>query len=76
MVAKIIDGLAVARALRQECRARVEALHRALLAADETAGVTKLMMNVGIVNFGRYAQYYREQIGVSPSTTLKEKAQA
>ena len=56
-------------------RARVDALHRALLAADATAGVTNLMMNVGIVNFGRYAQYYREQIGVSPSTTLKEKAQ-
>lgn len=56
-------------------RARVDALHRALLAADETAGVTNLMMNVGIVNFGRYAQYYREQIGVSPSTTLKEKVQ-
>jgi AraC-like DNA-binding protein len=54
-------------------RARVEALHRALLAADASAGVTNLMMNVGIVNFGRYAQYYREQIGVSPSTTLKEK---
>jgi hypothetical protein len=33
------------------------------------------MMNVGIVNFGRYAQYYREQMGVSPSVTLKEKAQ-
>jgi AraC-like DNA-binding protein len=56
-------------------RARVEALHRALLAADETAGVTNLMVNVGIVNFGRYAQYYREHIGVSPSTTLKEKIQ-
>jgi AraC-like DNA-binding protein len=56
-------------------RARVDALHRALLAADASAGVTNLMMNVGIVNFGRYAQYYREQIGVSPSTTLKEKVQ-
>jgi AraC-like DNA-binding protein len=54
-------------------RARVEALRRALLAADETAGVTNLMMNVGIVNFGRYAQYYREQVGVSPSATLKQK---
>ena len=54
-------------------RARVEALHRALLAADASAGVTGLMMNVGVVNFGRFAQYYREQIGVSPSTTLKEK---
>jgi AraC-like DNA-binding protein len=56
-------------------RTRVEALHRALLAADASAGVTDLMMNVGIVNFGRYAQYYREQIGVSPSTTLKQKTQ-
>jgi transcriptional regulator GlxA family with amidase domain len=56
-------------------RARIEALHRALLAADASAGVTDLMMNVGIVNFGRYAQYYREQIGVSPSTTLKQKTQ-
>jgi len=56
-------------------RARVEALHQALLAADANAGVTNLMMNVGIVNFGRYAQYYREHIGVSPSRTLREKAQ-
>jgi len=56
-------------------RTRVEALHRALLAADGSAGVTDLMMKVGIVNFGRYAQYYREQMGVSPSVTLREKAQ-
>ena len=56
-------------------RARVDALHQALLAADAASGVTKLMTNVGIVNFGRYAQYYRAQIGVSPSTTLKQKAQ-
>jgi AraC-like DNA-binding protein len=54
-------------------RARVDALHQALLAADATTGVTDLMANVGIVNFGRYAQYYRQQIGVSPSITLKEK---
>jgi hypothetical protein len=33
------------------------------------------MMSVGIVNFGRYAQYYRELVGVSPSTTLKQKVQ-
>lgn len=56
-------------------RARVNALHQALLTAEETARVTNLMMSVGIVNFGRYAQYYREQLGVSPSTTLKQKAQ-
>ena len=56
-------------------RARVDALHQALLAADASTGVTNLMMNVGIVNFGRYAQYYREQIGVSPSRTLRDKTQ-
>ncbi len=56
-------------------RARVNALHQALLRAEETARVSHLMMGVGIVNFGRYAQYYREQLGVSPSTTLKQKAQ-
>ena len=56
-------------------RVRIDALHRTLLEADATQGVTTLMMNLGIVNFGRYAQYYREQIGVSPSTTLREKAQ-
>jgi AraC-like DNA-binding protein len=56
-------------------RARVDALRRALLDADATAGVTDLMMSVGIVNFGRYARYYREQVGVSPSTTLREKVQ-
>jgi AraC-like DNA-binding protein len=56
-------------------RARVDALHQALLAADANTGVTNLMINVGIVNFGRYAQYYREQIGVSPSRTLREKTQ-
>jgi transcriptional regulator GlxA family with amidase domain len=56
-------------------RIRIDALHRSLLEADATEGVTTLMMNLGIVNFGRYAQYYREQIGVSPSTTLREKAQ-
>ncbi len=54
-------------------RARIEALHRSLLAADAAEGVTNAMINLGIVNFGRYAQYYREQIGVLPSTTLKEK---
>jgi hypothetical protein len=29
------------------------------------------MQAVGIVNFGRYAHYYRRRIGVPPSVTLK-----
>jgi AraC-like DNA-binding protein len=50
---------------------RIQALHKALLGADPTQSVTELMQNVGIVNFGRYAHYYRLKMGVSPSTTLR-----
>jgi AraC-like DNA-binding protein len=53
---------------------RIQALHEALLRADPTHSVTELMQNVGIVNFGRYAQYYRQKIGVAPSVTLKAGA--
>jgi AraC-like DNA-binding protein len=52
-------------------RARVQALHRALLAADSSQSVTSLMLGVGIANFGRYAHYYRKEIGVPPSVTLR-----
>ena len=52
-------------------RTRVEALHQALLGANEGQSVTDLMRAVGIVNFGRYARYYRQQVGVVPSVTLK-----
>lgn len=51
--------------------ARVQALHRALLAADSSQTVTDLMTSVGIMSFGRYAEYYRKQIGVAPSLTLR-----
>jgi len=50
---------------------RLQALHEALLRADPARSVTELMQNVGIVNFGRYAQYYRRKIGVAPSVTLR-----
>ena len=52
-------------------RTRVEALHQALLDATEGQSVTDLMHALGIVNFGRYARYYRQQLGVAPSVTLK-----
>jgi transcriptional regulator GlxA family with amidase domain len=51
--------------------ARIRALHKAILAADGTKSVTDLMTAVGIVSFGRYAQYYRRKIGVAPSVTLR-----
>ena len=50
---------------------RIQALHEALLRADPTQSVTEVMQNMGIVNFGRYAHYYRQQVGVVPSVTLK-----
>lgn len=50
---------------------RIQALHEALLRADPSRSVTELMQDVGIVNFGRYAQYYRRKIGVAPSQTLR-----
>ena len=52
-------------------RMRVEALHQALLDANGGQSVTDLMRAVGIMNFGRYAHYYRQQVGVAPSVTLK-----
>jgi AraC-like DNA-binding protein len=52
-------------------RTRVEALHQALLDATEGESVTDLMQALGIVNFGRYARYYRQQLGVAPSVTRK-----
>lgn len=50
---------------------RIQALHESLLRADPSRNVTELMQDVGIVNFGRYAQYYRRKMGVAPSETLK-----
>lgn len=51
--------------------ARVQALHDLLLSAEPSQSVTGLMENLGIVNFGRYAAYYRRMIGETPSTTLR-----
>jgi AraC-like DNA-binding protein len=62
-------GLTPAEYIR---RARLQALHAALLRADPSASVTELMTAHGIANFGRYARYYRQQYGVPPSTTLRD----
>ncbi|MBW4051005.1 MAG: AraC family transcriptional regulator [Proteobacteria bacterium] len=51
--------------------ARVQALHDQLLSAQPTESVTGLMESLGIVNFGRYAAYYRRMIGERPSTTRR-----
>jgi AraC-like DNA-binding protein len=50
---------------------RIQALHESLLRADPGRSVTELMQDVGILNFGRYAQYYRRKMGVAPSETLR-----
>ncbi|WP_068093271.1 AraC family transcriptional regulator [Novosphingobium rosa] len=52
-------------------RHRLEQLHRALMDEQSRSSVTELMLECGIVNFGRYAQYYRQQYGCLPSETLR-----
>ena len=54
-------------------RHRLERLHKALINSDPQASVTEMMLECGIVNFGRYAQYYRQQYGCSPSETLRSR---
>lgn len=54
-------------------RHRLEKLHSALMQADGSSNVTELMLECGIVNFGRYAQYYRQQYGCLPSETLRKR---
>ena len=52
-------------------RHRLEKLHDALSRNDGQTSVTQLMLECGIVNFGRYAQYYRQQYGCLPSENLR-----
>ena len=52
-------------------RTRIHALYQSLLSAEPSQNVTALMENLGIVNFGRYARYYRQQFGETPSATLR-----
>nr|WP_240950051.1 helix-turn-helix domain-containing protein [Novosphingobium sp. ERN07] len=54
-------------------RHRLERLHSALMNACGETSVTELMLECGIVNFGRYAQYYRQQYGCLPSETLRRR---
>lgn len=53
-------------------RHRLERLHVALLRADAVERITDLMLDCGIVDFGRYAQHYRKRYGCSPSDTLRK----
>jgi len=54
-------------------RRRLERLHASLEAADPNASVTDLMLDCGIVNFGRFARYYRRRFGCRPSETLRSR---
>lgn len=54
-------------------RHRLEKLHATLARSAPQASVTEMMLDCGIVNFGRYAQYYRQQYGCSPSQTLRNR---
>ncbi|PZU10756.1 AraC family transcriptional regulator [Sphingomonas sp.] len=50
---------------------RLDRLDRALRNAIEGQTVTETMLACGIANFGRFAGYYRERFGVSPTDTLR-----
>lgn len=52
-------------------RHRLERLHTVLKDAPPDSSVTELMLECGIVNFGRFANYYRRQYGCRPSDTLR-----
>lgn len=53
---------------------RLERLHASLQTARPTASVTELMLEHGVVNFGRFAQYYRARYGCRPSDTLRRQS--
>lgn len=53
---------------------RLERLHASLQTAQPKASVTELMLEQGIVNFGRFAQYYRTRYGCRPSETLRRQS--
>jgi AraC-like DNA-binding protein len=50
---------------------RLDAVHRALCAADPGASVTTVAVRHGITHLGRFAGEYRKRFGESPSTTLR-----
>ena len=52
---------------------RLEKLHSLLMECGPDSSVTELMLDSGIVNFGRYAQYYRQQYGCRPSEALRAR---
>jgi AraC-like DNA-binding protein/plasmid maintenance system antidote protein VapI len=54
-------------------RCRLEKLHESLIHCDDDNNVTKIMLDCGIMNFGRYAQYYRQQYGCRPSDTMRNR---
>lgn len=52
---------------------RLERFHASLQTASPSASVTELMLEHGVVNFGRFAQYYRSRYGCRPSDTLRRQ---
>jgi AraC-like DNA-binding protein len=55
---------------------RLERLHASLQSAQPSASVTELMLDHGVLNFGRFAQYYRSRYGCRPSDTLRKQSPA
>lgn len=51
---------------------RLEAVHRALLKSDsaEKGVLTRILLDHGVADMGRFASYYRKRFGCTPSQTL------
>lgn len=54
---------------------RLQLVHQRLLQAAADDSVTKIAVDCGFTNLGRFALAYRAKFGASPSDTLKRSAQ-
>lgn len=62
-------GITPAEYIRQR---RLEELHHLLCNLEANTSITDIMLRCGIINFGRYAQYYKMKYGCLPSQTLRK----
>lgn len=57
-------------------KVRLAIVHEALRQADSRRTVTDIMLEHNVVNFGRFAQYYKQAYGCKPSDTLRRPPSA
>jgi AraC-like DNA-binding protein len=54
---------------------KLKAIHEEFnsLSGDKKGAVKRILLDYGIVDFGRFTQYYREKFGCTPSQTLSKR---